>query len=906
MHSLHDDLTQHADFVSRLARSLSRPGDDPEAAAQEAMTAAIQRPPGSIDEPRSWLAKVVGRSLTRSRRGDARRAERETLAARPPQGGPSTVDQLAEIELGKRLLSHVRDLDPIYRDVLFQRYYEHLKPAQIAEASGQSLATIKTRLARALREMRARLDAEDPGGRNAWLGAAVALGGGTVSVHAGAAGAAKAAAGTGWAESSGALVGVVATAGALVALGVFGLRDSPDSDPAVVQATPERLSEPKLVATALGPMRESIETAMEAPGKSLSPTAAPAVRQGDPISAELPVGTSSVARTIEPRPWTGFVRDFQGRPLAGAVVRAEDKDGDVSRPLEATTDSLGYFHLGPARGITKARVEYLDWVPLTRPRPTRDLTGSFKSATFLMAPKGKLELRVTYADGSPVRGMDYAVRINPYGANVGDAWLSDQGNVVGKSTGEPISMDVPSGVPLTVSVPGGEIDRWANGTGLTFQDSPDGPPILAGAEGTASVDVVIATDVEVRVNVLGPDGEPCPEAKVQYRGRRDSTEMFGGPAALPSEPENERARRVISVRTEEPLTVQASLRDKTEAWQILTAEAHLTLSGRSAREVTLQLRPSSLHGVVHGPEGPVHRAIVEFRNLADPEAQPKRVPTDKDGSFRIRSLSPGSHAVSVESREYERTEFGAVRPGMEPLTLTLTEPLAAHVEFLLLMEGRELTRSEVWWTVAEEDLEASAVARAMTADAFQLAVGVTPYESDGNGRMRTRQTYRSARGAVVNGSIAPGLYRFHVRGEYWEEFNGGSRGITTDAMASDWVEVQPGNHSVELVLPKGRTARWVGRIAPSRPSGVLDLTAFHRIGVAICSEDGDRIPVDSEGISSTTFVYSGWQGRIWVDKIPPGAHEVWIGTEAQIDAGHPLARHLVEFPEGTTELTLTY
>ena len=138
--------------------------------------AALGRPPGSIAEPRAWLARVVGRSLARSRRGASRRAEREALVARPVDGTTPVVDQLAEIELGKRLLIHVRDLDPIYRDVLFQRYYEHRTPAEIAQAEGAPLGTIKTRLARALKEMRQRLDSEQSGGRSAWLGAAVALG----------------------------------------------------------------------------------------------------------------------------------------------------------------------------------------------------------------------------------------------------------------------------------------------------------------------------------------------------------------------------------------------------------------------------------------------------------------------------------------------------------------------------------------------------------------------------------------------------------------------------------------------------------------------------------------------------------------------------------------------------------
>ena len=605
--------------------------------------------------------------------------------------------------------------------------------------------------------------------------------------------------------------------------------------------------------------------------------------------------------------WTGFVRDFRGRPLAGATVRAAEKGSETQRSLVATTDVSGYFELGPVRRVVKAKVEYLDWVALTRPRPTRSASGEFKDAIFLMAPRTKLELHASYADGSPVNGMPFVVHVNPYATTVADAWINEESVVRGIYSGLPVSLDVPQGVPLTISVPGGELDRLVNGQGETFENAPDGPPILAGEDGTASVEAIIRTDVRIEVAVLGPDGEPHPKASITYRGRRSQTERLGGAMKVPSDPHNERVRRLMSVRAEEPLDLRASFRDEDDAAKSMMAEAGLVLRGRSVQEFTLKLRPSHIRGVVTGPDGPIHRALIEFQPSMEPRGEVKRAYSGKDGSFIVQGLAPVSYSIAAESRLHSRKEFGMATPGDQPLSLFLADPLLAQVEFKLSLEGQELTRSDVWWVAADEDdMNTPVAASTLTPGAFAVSMGESPYVADQDGRLRTTSTYRTKRGSSIDFAIAPGIYRFYVQGSSWEERNGSSQSTTTEAMVTDWVKVLPGAQSVDLGLRDVAMARWEGQIAPARPDRGLNLTAFHRIGVAICTEDGEPLRVDSEGQSATRFVYSGWEGRIAVDKISPGPHEVWIGTEAQIESGRPIARHLVEFAPGTNALFLTY
>ena len=85
-------------------------------------------------------------------------------------------DAAMEIEVARRLLGHVEDLGESYRRIVALRYYEGLKPKEIAARVGEPVGTVKTRLARALEMLRHRLDADDPKGRGAWFSAMVAIG----------------------------------------------------------------------------------------------------------------------------------------------------------------------------------------------------------------------------------------------------------------------------------------------------------------------------------------------------------------------------------------------------------------------------------------------------------------------------------------------------------------------------------------------------------------------------------------------------------------------------------------------------------------------------------------------------------------------------------------------------------
>jgi RNA polymerase sigma factor (sigma-70 family) len=159
------ELLANADWLRRLARSLVLDDTQADDLVQETWMAALraeQRP----RDLRGWLAGVVRHLARNQGRGAARRKGRERAAARG-EALPDAHSSLELIERERALLDRVRALTEAQRDVIIARYFEGLAPREIAAHTGVPLATVKTRLARALERLRADLDAQY-GGRQEW------------------------------------------------------------------------------------------------------------------------------------------------------------------------------------------------------------------------------------------------------------------------------------------------------------------------------------------------------------------------------------------------------------------------------------------------------------------------------------------------------------------------------------------------------------------------------------------------------------------------------------------------------------------------------------------------------------------------------------------------------------------
>ncbi|MEX1025108.1 MAG: sigma-70 family RNA polymerase sigma factor [Planctomycetota bacterium] len=161
-----DDLA----YLSRMTRWLSLDPQEAEDIAQETWLAFQRSPPRELEGKRQWLRVVARRIATRRRNRD--RTTR-TLLEEPPDrnslGHESTCDELREV-----VAQAFRSLPEPYQETVRLRFYEDLKPAGISEALGVSVNTVNSRLQRAQRMLRRKLEPERRGALH-WLAGFLAV-----------------------------------------------------------------------------------------------------------------------------------------------------------------------------------------------------------------------------------------------------------------------------------------------------------------------------------------------------------------------------------------------------------------------------------------------------------------------------------------------------------------------------------------------------------------------------------------------------------------------------------------------------------------------------------------------------------------------------------------------------------
>jgi RNA polymerase sigma factor (sigma-70 family) len=172
---LAQQLLEHQAFLQRLARALV--GGDADDLVQDVWQQALERPPRHGLHLRGWLGRVA-RSLARDRRrGELRRHERETGAARSQSIDQDPGSFEERFELQREVVTLLDALEEPYRSTLLMRYFEGLSPEEIGKRTGSPTPTVKTHLRRGLEQLRAALDRKHPGGREKWLPALVVLAG---------------------------------------------------------------------------------------------------------------------------------------------------------------------------------------------------------------------------------------------------------------------------------------------------------------------------------------------------------------------------------------------------------------------------------------------------------------------------------------------------------------------------------------------------------------------------------------------------------------------------------------------------------------------------------------------------------------------------------------------------------
>lgn len=375
-------------WVRDLARRLVGDPDLADDLAQQTYLAALEHRPSADRSLRGWLATVLRNFARQGARGTARRDARERHVAHEGTD-PSTLELVERLSAQRQVSDAVAELDEPYRGTLLLRYFEGRSPSEIARRQGIPVSTVKTRLARGLTRLRARLE-RDGGGRASWLSALLPL----IDTSGGSAAPAFGVLAVGTPlKLSLAAAGVVA-AGLVVAW-------------------------PKAVPAAAGPVvATSTEGASELAPPPTELAQAPAPGTGR-VRVSVPAATTPVAEAAAAvpvataTPLRGRVLDVEGRPLAGVRVRFEPAPAaDSARPprsVRSTAVSLadGRFEF--------PEVEGSGWLLADDPGTTtlyRGVASSLRrhaEPVVVVAPRQPLAGVVVDEAGEPVEGAEVSV-----------------------------------------------------------------------------------------------------------------------------------------------------------------------------------------------------------------------------------------------------------------------------------------------------------------------------------------------------------------------------------------------------------------------------------------------------------------------------------------------------------------
>jgi RNA polymerase sigma-70 factor (ECF subfamily) len=506
-----ETLLAHAGWLRALARHLVSDRLSADDVVQDTYLAALEHPPRKASGARAWLA-AVARNVVRARgRSDARRARREERA-RPPGSDPGPSETLEKLELHERLVTLVRELDEPERTTVLMRYFEGMRPNEIAARTGVPASTVRSRLQRAIGRLRARLDSQEGGDRRAWClaflplagleslpalptAASLAMGGLIMSAKI------KLAAG----------VAVLVLAALLVWRTVGTPEDPPGTSPAPrpdVAVSDERDEEDRPVEVAPAP-EEIAPSATEERSAEVAPrdggADAPASPR-PPRAGPVPVGVV-----------TGTVKLHDGSPpheveiVLERVPQRDDPEGAATE-YPATPDAQGRFRVdGLPPGSYWLEVGHPDLAGIRKSVYVREDRGA-GPYDIVLHPGGTLLVRVLDAGGAPMPGqsVNYA----------GPSWASGQTDEEGVFRAERLPM-------------GSYKVKW----------------FAAGAETTRTVtispgrttEVVFSRSTALLGTVYGPEGRPLGDSLVRlhplkrgegYRVHQTRTKSDGGYEAV--------------------------------------------------------------------------------------------------------------------------------------------------------------------------------------------------------------------------------------------------------------------------------------------------------------------------------------------------------------------------------------
>ena len=159
-------VRKHEELAFRAAYLVVRDAPEAQDIAQEAFVRAYRSLNRfDAEQPfRPWLLRIVTNLALNSIRGARRRDEAGRRYERDVGEGrePSPESSVIAGEEARRVWQAVGDLDPQDQEVLYLRYFLDASERETAAAIGRPAGTVKSRLHRALRRLRAHIEERYP------------------------------------------------------------------------------------------------------------------------------------------------------------------------------------------------------------------------------------------------------------------------------------------------------------------------------------------------------------------------------------------------------------------------------------------------------------------------------------------------------------------------------------------------------------------------------------------------------------------------------------------------------------------------------------------------------------------------------------------------------------------------
>lgn len=155
-----DLLAAQGRALRGLACSLLGDAHAAEDVVQETWLACLKHPGAFPERVSAWLGTVTKHLALHRLRGEGRRALRERHAATPERLEALQQRTLEREEALRAVTQALLALEEPYKTTLFLRFFEGRSPSAIAAELELPLSTVKSRLARGVERLRARLGAE--------------------------------------------------------------------------------------------------------------------------------------------------------------------------------------------------------------------------------------------------------------------------------------------------------------------------------------------------------------------------------------------------------------------------------------------------------------------------------------------------------------------------------------------------------------------------------------------------------------------------------------------------------------------------------------------------------------------------------------------------------------------------